>query len=43
MVGAFPAKRPDDSFAKGVLPWRLSRADHFFDAERLTEEVPAPK
>ncbi|MEE9392357.1 MAG: hypothetical protein V3W41_07615, partial [Planctomycetota bacterium] len=42
MVSAFSAKRPDDSFAKGILPRRLSRADHFFDAERfdlLLEDV----
>ena len=42
MVGAFSAKRPDDPFTKGILPRRLSRADHFFDAERfdlLLEDV----
>ncbi len=42
MVSAFSAKRPDDSFAIGILPRRLSRADHFFDAERfdlLLEDV----
>ncbi len=33
MVSAFPAKRADDSFTKGVLPGRLSRTDNFLDAE----------